>query len=145
MASKYWRESNVTLIEKLENLEKDCLNAPYHYFGIHENCSDYFCKKTTTPQSVKTIDDLKSAGLFHELLNYCNIYFASNVKSLLEDFTTNAAEELNSVIAKYLGNSHSQKIFLLVPLNRFYLRWKANKLFTGWFIFSSMLGSCCSV
>lgn len=103
MASKHWRDSNVTLLEKLESLEKDCLNAPYHYLGSHENCNAYFCKKVTTPESAATIDQLKVGGVFHELLNFCNIYFASNVKSLLEDTTNNAAEELNNIIAKYLG------------------------------------------
>lgn len=91
------------MIQKLDNLEKDCLNAPYHYFGNHDNCNQYFCKKTTTDQSNATIILLKSCGIFHEILNYCNIYFASNVKSLLQDQTNNAAEELNNVIAKYLG------------------------------------------
>lgn len=95
----------MSLLEKLENLEKDCLNAPYHYFGCHENCDPYFCEKTTNDESESTIDLLKSGGIFHQILNYCNIYFASNVRSLIENCTNNAAEELNNVIAKYLGTS----------------------------------------
>lgn len=90
-------------LQKLENLEKDCLNAPYHYFGNHENCDKYFCQKTTTETSNANIALLKSCGLFHEILNFCNIYFANNVRSLIEDQTNNPAEELNNVIAKYLG------------------------------------------
>lgn len=105
MAAKHWRESKENEIEKLRNLERDCLNAPYHYFGNHDNCDKYFCKKTTTVESKETIDLLKSSGLFYEILNYCNVYFASNVKSLIEDRTNNSAEELNNVIAKYLGNT----------------------------------------
>lgn len=92
-------------IQKLENLERDCLNAPYHYFGYHKNCAKYFCQKETNKEGIKTIKTLKSSGLFHEILNFCNSYFANNVTSILEDKTTNAAEELNNVIAKYLGNS----------------------------------------
>lgn len=69
MAAKHWRESNVSTLEKLLNLEKDCLNAPYHYFGNHENCHDYFCKKSTTAASATTIDQLKSGGVFHQILN----------------------------------------------------------------------------
>lgn len=104
-AAKHWRESNVDRLLKLENLEFDCLNAPYHYFGNHDNCSKYFCKKTTTKESNEKIALLKSSGLLYEIINYCNSYFASNVTSLLEDQTTNAAEELNNIIAKYLGNT----------------------------------------
>lgn len=105
MAAKHWRESNLDEIEKLENLERDCLNAPSHYFGNHDHCDKYFCNKKTTNDSIVTIAVLKSAGLFNAILNYCNIYFASNVKSLLEDCNTNAAEEFNNVVAKYLGDN----------------------------------------
>lgn len=105
MAANHWRNSNESMIKKLENLEKDCLNAPYHYLGNHDSCNRYFCKKTTTAESSRVINLLKSAGLFHEILNYCNIYFASNVRSLIEDQTTNSAEELNNIIAKYLGKT----------------------------------------
>lgn len=85
-------------------LEHDCLYITYHYFGNHDNCNKYFCQKTTSAESGVTIDLLKSGGIFHEILNYCNIYFASNVRSIIEDFTTNSAEEFNNVVAKYLGN-----------------------------------------
>lgn len=101
----HWRESNLTLVGKLESLEVDCLSAPYHYFGCHLYCHDYFCKKTTTLESTETISRLKAGGIFHDILNLCNVYFASNVRSLLENRTSNAAEELNNVIAKYLGNA----------------------------------------
>lgn len=94
-------------IQKLENLERDCLNAPLHYFGNHDHCDKYFCKKTTTDESNAKIDTLKSVGLFHAILNYCNIYFASNVRSLIENCTNNAAEEFNSVVAKYLGDEEN--------------------------------------
>lgn len=110
IAAKHWRESTLDRFEKLENLEKDCLNAPYHYFGNHDNCAEYFCKKTTTNEGNASIASLKSSGLLHEVMNYCNSYFASNVTSLLEDQTNNAAEELNNVIAKHLGNAF--KVFL---------------------------------
>lgn len=103
-AAAHWRESNLDEIQMLENLERDSLNAPYHYFGNHDNCSEYFCEKTTTEESIETINSLKSCGLFYEILNYCNVYFASNVKSLIADCNNNAAEEFNNVVAKYLGN-----------------------------------------
>lgn len=62
-------------------------------------------------------------GIFHEILNYCNIYFASNVRSLIEDQTTNAAEEFNNVVAKYLG----KKVNILRNTNCKYCSLKGGK------------------
>lgn len=93
----------MSLIEKQENLERDCLNAPYHYLGNHDKCNRYFCKKTTDSLSNANINLLKTGGIFYEILNICNVYFASNVRSLIADTSNNAAEELNNIIAKYLG------------------------------------------
>ena len=74
IASKHWREANLSEVEKLENLERDCLNAPYHYFGCHDNCLQYFCNKSTTPKSGEVIGLLKAEGLFDDVLNLCNIF-----------------------------------------------------------------------
>lgn len=138
----HWRESPLDRIKKLENLEKDCLNAPYHYFGDHKNCAQYFCQKKTTKESIRTIKTLKSSGLFHELLNYCNSYFANNVTSILENETTNAAEELNNVIAKYLGNTSTVNSTTHNLYTCFNNRRKEDQLFLGWFIHSQSLRSC---
>lgn len=90
-------------MERLENLERDCLNAPYHYFGDHTRCPEYFCKKETASDSLEIIELLKADGLFYAILNYCNIYFASNAKSLLGGLNNNDSEALNNVIAKNTG------------------------------------------
>lgn len=103
MAAAHWRESNVGLVEKLTGLEKDCLNAPLHYFGVHDDCDEYFCNKITTQESIDVVNLLKSDGLFHEIMNLCQDYFCSNVKSLVANHTNNWAEEFNNLAAKYLG------------------------------------------
>lgn len=92
-------------LEKLENLEKDCLNAPYHYFGQHDNCDEYFCKKTTTKESQSTIDLLKSGGILHQILNLCNIYFASNVRSLIENCTHRCSSRYPLSLLEGFGNT----------------------------------------
>lgn len=102
-ASKHWREANINDIQKLENLEKDCLNAPYHYLGNHDKCQEYFCNKTTTPESQEIIELLKADGLFHAILECCNIYFAANAKSLLAGLNNNNSESLNNLIAMNTG------------------------------------------
>lgn len=103
IAAKHWQESGLDFTEKVINLEKDIKNAPLHYLGCHENCSEYFCSKETHPESVDNIALLKDDGLYYEILDLCYSYFGTNVKSLLMNFSNNAVEEINGLIAKYLG------------------------------------------
>lgn len=93
----------MTVLEKLVNLEKDVLNAPMHCFGIHDDCEQYFCSKTTEPEARENVELLKSSGIFYEILNLCHTYFASSVPSLLLNYNNNAAESFNNLIAKYTG------------------------------------------
>lgn len=102
-AAKHWRESEVSLTEKISNLEKDIMNAPAHYFGVHTHCKSYFCTKTSSRAAIDNLHLLQANGLYYEVLNLCQVYFAGNVMSLLENQTNNAAEEFNNLVAKYLG------------------------------------------
>lgn len=102
-AAKHWRESNLSTMEKISNLEDDIMNAPCHYFGVHDKCKSYFCNKTTVEAAVDNLNLLKQDGIYYEVLNICQHYFASNAKSLLENYTNNPAEEFNNVVAKYIG------------------------------------------
>lgn len=79
------------------------MNAPLHYLGVHDNCEKYFCDKTTDPQARSLIAVLKESGVYYEVLNLCQFYFANNVKSLIAGLTTNKTEGFNSLIAKTLG------------------------------------------
>lgn len=103
MATDHWRNSDVDQSEKLSSLEKDCMNAPYHYFGQHDKCASYFCKRVTTQESIELVNFLKTDKLFQGIVGLCQDYFASNVKSLLANYDTNAAEGFNSLVAKFLG------------------------------------------
>lgn len=83
------------------------MNAPFHYYGQHDNCDSYYCKKTTTPEGTELIQLLKTDKTFDAILALCQDYFASNVKSLLANYDTNSAEGFNGVVAKFLGTSSS--------------------------------------
>lgn len=102
-AAKYWRAAEVSLTKKITNLEQDIMNAPAHYFGVHSNCKSFFCTKTTSRAAADNLHRLKTNGLYYEVLNLCQVYFAGNVKSLLENRTNNPAEEFNNIVAKYIG------------------------------------------
>lgn len=103
-ASKHWRSSNVSTLEKLINLEKDVLNSPMHYFEIHTDCEEYYCSRETDTKAEKVLAMLKNDGIFNEILNLCTSYFGSSVPSLLLNYNNNRAESSNNLIAKYTGN-----------------------------------------
>ncbi|KAG4073416.1 hypothetical protein HA402_007672 [Bradysia odoriphaga] len=103
MAAKHWNECDISLGEKCRNLEKDCMNAPLHCLGVHDECSKYFCTKTTTPEARDRIALLKSDGLYYEILSLCQHYFANKAKSLLAGLDNNVVEGFNSIICKLLG------------------------------------------
>ncbi|KAG4072233.1 hypothetical protein HA402_005955 [Bradysia odoriphaga] len=102
-AAEYWRNADVDLVEKCSNLERDILNAPLYYLGVHDNCRSYFCDKKTHPTVQNTICILKDTGLFYQIMDLCQNYFANNAKSLIANLCTNKTEGFNSLIAKTLG------------------------------------------
>lgn len=46
---------------------------------------------------------MKEDGLYYEVLNLCQSYFAFHAKSLILNYTNNPAEEFNNIVAKFLG------------------------------------------
>lgn len=104
MAAKHWRESDIDLPQKYEKLEKDIMNAPLHYLGIHDGCAEYFCDKETDPEAYTALAVLKESGVYYELLDICQFYLLNNAKSLIAGVSTNQTEGFNSLICKTLGN-----------------------------------------
>lgn len=105
MAAQHWKESELDPVEKYANLERDVMNAPLHYLGIHDNCQQYFCNKKTEPEAHNVIAVLKDTGVYYQLLDLCQSYFSNNAKSLMAGYCTNMCEGFNSQIAKELGNN----------------------------------------
>lgn len=103
MAAKHWKGTSLSDEDKCCNLEKDCLNAPLHIFGVHDNCAEYFCNKLTTDESREFVAVLKTHGLYLSVLNLCQNYFTNKAKSFLAGYDSNIAESYNSLIAKYTG------------------------------------------
>lgn len=125
-AAEYWRKSDVDLVDKCTNLERDILNAPLHYLGVHDKCQRYYCDKKTDPSVQNTISILKDTGLFYQIMDLCQNYFANNAKSLIANLCTNKTEGFNSLIAKTLGNEHClQYVFCsLHGILVFVIRWE---------------------
>lgn len=72
-AAKVWRESSLPLTEKISNLERDIMNAPAHYFGVHTQCQSYFCTNTTSSTGLDNLKLLKDDGLYYEVLTLCQV------------------------------------------------------------------------
>lgn len=79
------------------------MNAPLHCLGIHDNCLEYFCTKTSTIEARERVSLLKKDLLYYEILGLCQHYFANKAKSLLAGYDNNVVEGFNSLIAKTTG------------------------------------------
>ncbi|KAL4085419.1 hypothetical protein QTP88_027278 [Uroleucon formosanum] len=67
--------------EKYELLKKDILNSPYHVFGDHSNCANFFCKGSKEGE-VNLVPQMDHCGLFKEFLGARNIV-AHHAESLI--------------------------------------------------------------
>lgn len=101
MAAAHWRDSEIDMTAKIQNLANDVMNAPDHYFGSHANCATYFCDKQNEEEDEQPVLKLlKDCKLYDSILGACQHYFANNAKSLLANFTTNDNESFNNLICK---------------------------------------------
>lgn len=85
-----------------EKLKKDIKNAPNHVFGDHSNCSAYFCNPEKYKNDTNFVADLETCGLWTDI-QHCTLSLASNAESLILDITNNTVEQINNVIAKFIG------------------------------------------
>lgn len=100
-AIKYRKAENYVHHIKSTNLRKDLLNIPNHTFGEHQNCSSYFCSKTT-PDEGNIVPRLKEFGLFEKIRQVFE-FLAKNSNSLIHNVDSNLAEQFNNVICKYIS------------------------------------------
>lgn len=98
-AVRHWKTESLTESEKILNVQRDVLNSPKHVFGDHTNCSSYYC---TDDRKNEANDTLKAKILMLKLQKNAS-QLANHSRSLLHNFTTNRAEQFNSVVAKTVG------------------------------------------
>ena len=96
-----------TTEERISNLKSDIMNCPYHIFGNHDNCRDYFCSSET--ESTTILSEMMSCGMFSDLMKYFKIT-AEKCEGILFGHTTNFAESFNSMIAKLVGGKRTNLI-----------------------------------
>lgn len=101
-AVKYRKsQEDITFNEALALLKKDIANVPYHIFGHHANCADYFCSGAKDNEK-NLIPDLERVGILARI-NKDITRLIDNARSLLIDVDSNAAEQFNADVAKTAG------------------------------------------
>ncbi|GBP39298.1 hypothetical protein EVAR_20526_1 [Eumeta japonica] len=98
-AVRFRRAQNYLLTEKVKNLHKDIMNIPKHVFGHHSDCVDYYC----SPEKKLEIDNVPNVRELMASLMSNAFGLAYHAKSLIYKLNNNRADQLNSVIAKYVG------------------------------------------
>lgn len=72
----------------VEGLRHDIRNAPYHVFGFHENCREYFCDRTVEEGAKDLIPELKQLGIWNKILVIVE-KLAAKAESINENKTSN--------------------------------------------------------
>lgn len=99
----HWKDQDLNISEKINNLAKDILNGPRHVFGDHKNCAQYFCKpETRRVESVNLIPSFLSSGLMCAL-ERLSTRLSYHARSLICDVTSNNVESFNAIVAKFVG------------------------------------------
>ncbi|XP_060858281.1 uncharacterized protein LOC132935681 [Metopolophium dirhodum] len=100
-AIKFRSNMKINATEKVKLLKSDILNGPYHVFGYHTHCDQYFCDSLKDGEN-NLVPDLEKSGLWNDILAARNL-LAHHSSSLIHNVNNNCVENYNSVVAKYVG------------------------------------------
>ncbi|KAF5285477.1 hypothetical protein FQA39_LY16632 [Lamprigera yunnana] len=90
---------------KYDLLGKDISNGPKHIFGDHTDCDQYYCKGAK--EGEENLVPQLTPPLFFNAIMEINRRLVCNASSLFHDMDTNAAETINSIVAKFVGLSET--------------------------------------
>lgn len=94
------KQSNLLHNKKVNFLKRGIMNGPYHVFGSHNNCDEYFCKKND--DETNYVPKMKLCGLFDDIM--CAVHLmAHHTSSLIYGVNNNCVEGYNSLVAKFVG------------------------------------------
>ncbi|CAH2088144.1 unnamed protein product [Euphydryas editha] len=107
LAVKKHKNDSAELGVRINNLYADVSNSYNHGFGYHDNCLDHYCS------SEKTSDDLvpkvRNSTYWSKIQHILGI-IATHSRSLINDFDSNAVEQFNSIIAKFVSGKRTNLI-----------------------------------
>ncbi|KAL4127359.1 hypothetical protein QTP88_011533 [Uroleucon formosanum] len=100
-AIRHRKNENVPTAQKIKT---DLFNSPYHIFGEHSKCDDYFCKKRLLGEE-NWVQRTEICGMMAEIKNIDN-RLVINSESLILDVDNNICEHFNSIINKYIDENY---------------------------------------
>lgn len=119
-----------------ELLSQDIRNVPYHVFGDHSNCKEYFCPLEKRSEKASAMDVLLKEKYFHTIRKEIEP-IAMRSPYLVQGKTSNASENFFSRVVKFISGkriylsgrgSYNRRAMLAVLLcNEGY--WYHNKIF----------------
>ncbi|XP_062557727.1 uncharacterized protein LOC134222581 [Armigeres subalbatus] len=87
--------------EDVEGLRHDIRNAPFHAFGVHDDCRSYFCKnKQDVTESQNIVLEFQSHGIWDKITLAVE-KSAAKAEFFSENRTSNLVENLYCRLSKY--------------------------------------------
>lgn len=100
--------------DNVRHLGDDISNIPYHVFGDHANCKDYFCRRKSTEPNF--VPEMKSSGLWAQLAPVIQRTAAKSF-SLIEKQNSNIVECFMATVNRYMDgkriNLGGRNLYLL--------------------------------
>ncbi|CAB3237971.1 unnamed protein product [Arctia plantaginis] len=106
-AVKKHKAETLELGERINKLYTDISNSCNHAFGHHTKCLDHYCS------SEKKNEDLVlrvKNSAFWAKIQYIVGIVAAHSRSLINDCDSNAVEQFNSIIAKFVGGKRTNLV-----------------------------------
>ncbi|VDI80112.1 Hypothetical predicted protein [Mytilus galloprovincialis] len=92
----------------IRKLKHDILNTVNHVFGIHENCSDDFCKEESRGDSLNPVSHVDP--VLRQDISRLLVRLENKASSLITCQTTNLAENWMSIRAKFDGGKFYNRV-----------------------------------
>ncbi|GBP41281.1 hypothetical protein EVAR_33008_1 [Eumeta japonica] len=106
-AVRFQRAQNCFFTEKVKNLHKDIMNIPKHVCGDYSDYEDYYC---SVEKKLEIDNEPNVRELIASLMANASA-LAYHAQNLIHTINNNRAEQLNSVIAKYVEGVSPDAVF----------------------------------
>lgn len=92
---------------RINKLYEDISNSYKHAFGHHNECRDYYC--SSEKKSEDLLPKVKSSAVWAKIQYIVGIV-ATHSRSLINDYDSNAVEQFNSIIAKFVAGKRTNLV-----------------------------------
>ncbi|CAH1102104.1 unnamed protein product [Psylliodes chrysocephalus] len=75
-AVNYHRKITSDIVDNVKQLTADIKTSPYHTFGNHSNCAQYFCKRQQNDRDYVT--EIEECGLTDDIVSAVNGWFITD-------------------------------------------------------------------